>query len=183
MASPSLSQLPERPSTINQLCIRRLNMDTSWQLEWDGTNIIVDPWLTGSEIDGFSWFNEQWHTTPPLPMDQLFSLDLENFTAKSFIIDGINRAVGISFFTIFAHRKVVVRSMLFDNTKSKSFYLKLYRMLSDQFWSFKDLKRTISRIIIHTIWDSFTWSIGPNADYRSHIKSDFYFRQYCEFLE
>ena len=30
----------------------------------------------------------------------LLSLDLENFTAKSFIIDGINRAVGISFFTI-----------------------------------------------------------------------------------
>ncbi len=35
-----------------------------------------------------------------LPMDKLISLDLENFTAKSFIIDGINRAVGISFFTI-----------------------------------------------------------------------------------
>jgi Na+/H+ antiporter NhaC len=35
-----------------------------------------------------------------LPIDKLLSLDLENFTAKSFIIDGINRAVGISFFTI-----------------------------------------------------------------------------------
>lgn len=35
-----------------------------------------------------------------LPMEKLFSLDLENFTAKSFVIDGINRAVGISFFTI-----------------------------------------------------------------------------------
>ena len=35
-----------------------------------------------------------------LPTDQLFSLDLENFTARSFLIDGINRAVGISFFTI-----------------------------------------------------------------------------------
>ncbi len=31
---------------------------------------------------------------------QLFSLDLENFTANSIIIDGINRAVGISIFTI-----------------------------------------------------------------------------------
>jgi Na+/H+ antiporter NhaC len=31
---------------------------------------------------------------------QVLSLDLDNFTAKSFIIDGINRAVGISFFTI-----------------------------------------------------------------------------------
>ncbi|MEM8892609.1 MAG: Na+/H+ antiporter NhaC family protein, partial [Bacteroidota bacterium] len=35
-----------------------------------------------------------------LQMDQVFSLDLENFGSKSFVIDGINRAVGISFFTI-----------------------------------------------------------------------------------
>ena len=31
---------------------------------------------------------------------QLLSIDPENFTARSFLIDGINRAVGISFFTI-----------------------------------------------------------------------------------
>jgi len=35
-----------------------------------------------------------------LPLSRLFSLDPENFTASSFIIDGISRAVGISFFTI-----------------------------------------------------------------------------------
>ena len=35
-----------------------------------------------------------------LPMAQLMSLDLENFAAKSFVIDGINRAVGLSIFTI-----------------------------------------------------------------------------------
>lgn len=35
-----------------------------------------------------------------LPLEQLITLDTENFVAKSFIIDGINRAVGISFFTI-----------------------------------------------------------------------------------
>ncbi|TMM56807.1 hypothetical protein FEE95_09910 [Maribacter algarum] len=35
-----------------------------------------------------------------LPLNQIISLDLENFAAKSFIIDGINRAVGLSFFTI-----------------------------------------------------------------------------------
>ncbi len=35
-----------------------------------------------------------------LPWDRLFSLDLDNFVAKSFVIDGINRAVGLSFFTI-----------------------------------------------------------------------------------
>lgn len=35
-----------------------------------------------------------------LPVSEVLSLDLEHFTAKSFVIDGINRAVGISFFTI-----------------------------------------------------------------------------------
>ncbi|WP_041632738.1 Na+/H+ antiporter NhaC family protein [Maribacter sp. HTCC2170] len=35
-----------------------------------------------------------------LPWTQVISLDLENFAAKSFIIDGINRALGISIFTI-----------------------------------------------------------------------------------
>jgi Na+/H+ antiporter NhaC len=35
-----------------------------------------------------------------LPVDKIFALDLENISATSFIIDGINRAVGISFFTI-----------------------------------------------------------------------------------
>jgi len=35
-----------------------------------------------------------------LPLHKLMSLDLTNFTAQSFIIDGINRVVGISFFTI-----------------------------------------------------------------------------------
>lgn len=35
-----------------------------------------------------------------LSTEQVISLDLENFVAKSFIIDGINRAVGLSFFTM-----------------------------------------------------------------------------------
>ena len=35
-----------------------------------------------------------------LPVEKLISLDLDNMVAKSFVIDGINRAVGISFFTI-----------------------------------------------------------------------------------
>lgn len=35
-----------------------------------------------------------------LPWNEVLSLDKENFVAKSFIIDGMNRAVGISFFTI-----------------------------------------------------------------------------------
>jgi len=35
-----------------------------------------------------------------LAWEDLLSLDLDNLTARSFVIDGINRAVGISFFTI-----------------------------------------------------------------------------------
>ena len=35
-----------------------------------------------------------------LPLEKIISLDLENMVAQSFIIDGINKAVGISFFTI-----------------------------------------------------------------------------------
>ncbi len=48
------------------LSIQRLNMDNSWHLEWDGTRMLIDPWLLGSEIYGGSWFNEQWHATTPL---------------------------------------------------------------------------------------------------------------------
>lgn len=35
-----------------------------------------------------------------LPISELIALDLENFTANSFVIDGINRAIGLSIFTI-----------------------------------------------------------------------------------
>ena len=47
------------------LKLRRLNMDTSWQISWGQTNLLIDPWLVGTEIDGFAWFNEQWHATKP----------------------------------------------------------------------------------------------------------------------
>ena len=53
------------------LTIRRLNMDTSWRLDWDECGLILDPWLVGSEVDGFSWFNEQWHATPPVPIAEI----------------------------------------------------------------------------------------------------------------
>ncbi len=35
-----------------------------------------------------------------LPVEKILSLDLEKMSAQSFVIDGMNRAVGISFFTI-----------------------------------------------------------------------------------
>lgn len=46
-------------------------MDTSWQLSWGQTNLLIDPWLLGTEVDGFTWFNEQWHTTAPMPVATL----------------------------------------------------------------------------------------------------------------
>jgi hypothetical protein len=55
--------------------IQRLNMDTSWWISWGGTSFIVDPWLIGSEIDGGSWFNEQWHITAPVPIKEIPAYD------------------------------------------------------------------------------------------------------------
>jgi hypothetical protein len=57
------------------LTLRRLNMDTSWSLDWAGTTVLIDPWLVGSEVDGFSWFNEQWHATPPVSPENLGNYD------------------------------------------------------------------------------------------------------------
>ena len=54
-------------------------MDSSWAISWEGTSMLIDPWLLGSGVDGYSWFNEQWHVTPPV---ELKSLD----TFQSIII-------------------------------------------------------------------------------------------------
>ena len=51
--------------------IQRLNMDSSWWLRWGDTSILIDPWLLGSEVDGFSWLNEQWHATPAVALDKI----------------------------------------------------------------------------------------------------------------
>lgn len=51
-------------------------MDNSWQIRWEDTSILLDPWLTGSEIDGFSWFNEQWHVKEPVSIEETGANDL-----------------------------------------------------------------------------------------------------------
>lgn len=48
------------------ITIQRLNLDTSWFISWHKTAFVVDPWLVGSEIDGFKWLNEQWHILEPV---------------------------------------------------------------------------------------------------------------------
>ena len=55
--------------------IQRLNMDTSWLITINGTSFLIDPWLTGSEVDGFSWFNEQWHIVDPVKPEELPEFD------------------------------------------------------------------------------------------------------------
>jgi hypothetical protein len=50
-------------------------MDNSWQVGLDEHRFLLDPWLVGSEVDGFSWFNEQWHATPPVPLEQVGRCD------------------------------------------------------------------------------------------------------------
>jgi len=57
------------------LTIQRLNMDNSWLIDWREQRLLIDPWLTGSEIDGAAWFNEQWHATPPMPIYHLPPFD------------------------------------------------------------------------------------------------------------
>ena len=57
-------------------------MDNSWFLELNGVRCLIDPWLEGQEVDYFSWFNTQWHRTPPLPYDELPEFDAVLITQK-----------------------------------------------------------------------------------------------------
>ncbi len=50
-------------------------MDTSWLIRWDDTTVLLDPWLIGSEVDGFRWFNEQWHATEPVEIAKIGKYD------------------------------------------------------------------------------------------------------------
>jgi L-ascorbate metabolism protein UlaG (beta-lactamase superfamily) len=51
--------------------IQRLNKDNSWAITLSGTTFLVDPWLTGSEVDYFGWFNTQWHREAPVPLSEV----------------------------------------------------------------------------------------------------------------
>ena len=53
------------------LILQRLNMDSSWKLTAEGFSLLIDPWLVGAEIDGFAWFNKQWHVSPPIAPNQV----------------------------------------------------------------------------------------------------------------
>lgn len=62
--------------------LRRLNMDNSWHLALQGAKILIDPWLEGTEVDFFPWFNTQWHRTPPVDYAEVPPYDLVLITQK-----------------------------------------------------------------------------------------------------
>eukprot|EP01130_Rhizamoeba_saxonica_P018796 TRINITY_DN9536_c0_g1_i1.p1 TRINITY_DN9536_c0_g1~~TRINITY_DN9536_c0_g1_i1.p1 ORF type:complete len:261 (-),score=38.38 TRINITY_DN9536_c0_g1_i1:132-914(-) len=43
------------------LTLQRLNMDSSWHITWGNTNILLDPWLVGPDINYHPYLSEQWH--------------------------------------------------------------------------------------------------------------------------
>lgn len=53
------------------LSLQRLNQDSSWLLKFSSVNLLIDPWLVGHEISGFSWFSEQWHIHPPIAVKDI----------------------------------------------------------------------------------------------------------------
>jgi len=56
--------------------LKRLNLDSSWHIHFNKIKFILDPWLIGSEIDGFSWLNEQWHIKDPVAIKDIPEYDL-----------------------------------------------------------------------------------------------------------
>lgn len=62
--------------------LQRLNMDNAWRVTLGGVALLVDPWLHGSEVDYFGWFNTQWHRTPPISYRELPPWDAVLITQK-----------------------------------------------------------------------------------------------------
>jgi len=62
--------------------LKRLNMDNSWWLQLSQVRVLIDPWLEGEEVDGFRWFNTQWHRTPPIDYERVPDFDLVVITQK-----------------------------------------------------------------------------------------------------
>ena len=57
-------------------------MDNTWFLQMTEARLIVDPWLEGTEVDYFSWFNTQWHRTPPMSYADVPAFDAVLITQK-----------------------------------------------------------------------------------------------------
>lgn len=57
-------------------------MDTTWHCTMGSTSLLIDPWLMGTEVDYFGWFNTQWHRTPPADSKDWPSYDAVLITQK-----------------------------------------------------------------------------------------------------
>lgn len=57
-------------------------MDNSFFINMSGWKILIDPWLEGTEVDYFGWFNTQWHRTPPLTYNNIPDFDTVLITQK-----------------------------------------------------------------------------------------------------
>ncbi|WP_158635168.1 MBL fold metallo-hydrolase [Formosa maritima] len=57
-------------------------MDNSFFMDMSGWKILIDPWLEGTEVDYFGWFNMQWHRTPPIAYKDLPAFDSILITQK-----------------------------------------------------------------------------------------------------
>jgi len=55
--------------------LQRINMDSCWLIKIGDTRFLVDPWLTGSETDGFKWLNRQWHVHEVMKPGELPEFD------------------------------------------------------------------------------------------------------------
>ena len=61
---------------------QRLNMDNSFFMDLSGWKILIDPWLEGTEVDYFGWFNTQWHRTVPMDYNEIPYFDTVLITQK-----------------------------------------------------------------------------------------------------
>ena len=70
-------------------------MDNSWCLGLGGKRFLIDPWLEGVEVDYFSWFNTQWHRTPPLSYSELPAFDAVLITQNLLVLQMVDLKVDL----------------------------------------------------------------------------------------
>jgi Beta-lactamase superfamily domain len=57
------------------MLLTRLNADSSWLIQYEGLNGLIDPWLIGAQTDGASWFSKQEHIEECMPVENLPKID------------------------------------------------------------------------------------------------------------
>ncbi|MFZ9658616.1 MAG: MBL fold metallo-hydrolase, partial [Crocinitomicaceae bacterium] len=51
--------------------ITKINEDSTWLLHLDGLKVLIDPWLSPSQIDFHPWFSRQFHNQPQVAIETL----------------------------------------------------------------------------------------------------------------